>query len=93
MTPAEIRELKAQKMEKKRQELENMTLSEIQDMRSKGAFRGRDLDLAGYRMAGFFGGFEPAAGQYHAKTEPVAIEADLLDFMAACGCNLRMPYL
>lgn len=37
MTPAEIRELREQKREQMRQELENMTLSEIRDMRQNRA--------------------------------------------------------
>lgn len=56
MTPAEIQDLR----EQKRQELENMTLSEIQDIRQNRAHRGQDM--VGHGMAGYFGGFGPAAG-------------------------------
>jgi phosphoribosylformylglycinamidine (FGAM) synthase PurS component len=56
MTPAEIQDLR----ERKWQELENMTLSEIRDVRQNRAQRGQNV--VGRGMAGYFGGFGPAAG-------------------------------
>lgn len=75
MTLAEIRSLKQQEMqelqnmtlseiqdlrEQKRSELENMTLAEIQEKKQDGVPRGQNR--GGHNMAGYIGGFGPAAG-------------------------------